>query len=160
MSDIIQQIETMTTRAVRDVFQNMLAIELTVEAPAPLPTDSEGQIIGSVGFLGDATGIIYLHSGVEFARVITSRMLGIEQAEIENDGMVNDAFGELSNMVVGFVKSRLCDSGRPCVLTIPSVVRGQRLSITGTPNVTKRIIGFRYDGHCLVAEVLLKETGE
>jgi CheY-specific phosphatase CheX len=71
--------------------------------------------------------------------------------------MVTDAMGELSNMVVGFVKSRLCNSGLSCVLTIPSVVRGQQLSVESSANMTRRAIGFRNCAHHLLAEVVLKE---
>ena len=59
-------------------------------------------------------------------------MLGISESEVDAGEMVTDAIGELSNMVAGYVKSRLCDSGLPCTLTIPSVVRGQELSVEGS----------------------------
>jgi chemotaxis protein CheX len=151
-------IEELTRKAVPEVFQGMLSMDLSAGPPAPLPLDPAGQIIGSVGFTGEATGIIYLYAGVSFAKVITSRMLGIEIAEVDPGDMVNDAIGELSNMVVGYVKSRLCDAGLPCVLTIPSVVRGQQLSVEGSSQITRKVMGFRAGEHPLVAEVLVKES--
>jgi len=74
--------------------------------------------------------------------------------------MVTDAIGELSNMVAGYVKSRLCNGGLPCVLTIPSVVRGQQLSVEGSAQVMRRVIGFRNCAHHLLAEVMLKEPAQ
>jgi len=85
-------------------------------------------------------------------------MLGIEDAEVDPGEMVNDAVGELSNMVAGYVKSRLCDAGSQCTLTIPSVVRGQQLSVELSSNVTRRVIGFRNGENQLVAEVMVKES--
>jgi chemotaxis protein CheX len=158
MSKQTEQIEAWTRQAVPEVFLGMLSMELSAEPPAPLPLDAAGQIIGSVGFTGEATGIIYLYAGVTFAKVITGRMLGIEEAEVDPGDMVNDAIGELSNMVVGFVKSRLCDAGSACTLTIPSVVRGQQLSVEGSSQVSRRVVGFRSGNHQLVAEVLVKES--
>ena len=158
MTTQTEQIEAWTRQAVPEVFLGMLSMDLTTEPPAPFPLDPAGQIIGSVGFTGEATGIIYLYAGVSFAKVITSRMLGIEEAEVDPGDMVNDAIGELSNMVVGFVKSRLCDAGAPCTLTIPSVVRGQQLSVEGSSQIARRVIGFRNGDHQLVAEVLVKES--
>ncbi|HEX3799598.1 MAG TPA: chemotaxis protein CheX [Verrucomicrobiae bacterium] len=158
MSKQTEQIEAWTRQAVPEVFLGMLSMELSADAPAPLPLDAAGQIIGSVGFTGEATGIIYLYAGVTFAKVITGRMLGIEEAEVDPGDMVNDAIGELSNMVVGFVKSRLCDAGSACTLTIPSVVRGQQLSVEGSSQVSRRVVGFRSGQHQLVAEVLVKES--
>ncbi len=135
----------------------MLSMELNAETPAPAALDALGQIVGSVGFTGEATGVVYLYSSLDFAILITSRMLGIEMAEVDHDEMVNDAFGELSNMVVGYIKSRLCDAGLSCTLTIPSVVRGQRLSIGVPSEIQRRIIGFRNCENHLLAEMLVKQ---
>lgn len=148
----------MTREAVKEVFQSMLSMEVNPEPPNPLTADPDGQIIGSVGFIGDATGIICLYAGAGFARVITSRLLGIPEEEVDAEEMVPDAIGELSNMVAGYVKSRLCDRGLPCTLTIPSVVRGQQLSVECSGQVTTRAIGFHNCKHHLLAEVLLKDS--
>jgi chemotaxis protein CheX len=158
MTTELFNIEQLTQQSVQEVFQRMLSLEITVAPVEPPSNDGGGQIIGSVGFMGDeATGIIYLYASAAFAKVITSRMLGIEEAEVDTHEMVNDAMGELSNMVVGYVKSRLCDSGMPCVLTIPSVVRRQQLSVEGSSQLNRRMIGFTSAGHQLMVEVLMKE---
>jgi chemotaxis protein CheX len=158
MSKQTEQIEAWTRQAVPEVLRAMASMELTSVPPAPFPLDADGQIIGSVGFTGEATGIIYLYAGMSFAKVITGNMLGIEPSEVEPGEMVNDAIGELSNMVVGYVKSRLCDTGLNCTLTIPSVVRGQQLSVEGSSSVARRILGFHNCEHQLVAEILVKES--
>jgi chemotaxis protein CheX len=152
----MDQIDELTREAVKEVFESMLSMEVSPEAPGPLPPDPAGEIIGSVGFIGEVTGIIYLYAGLGFAQVITSRMLGITEAEVDPGEMMTDAFGELSNMVVGHVKSRLCNNGLPCTLTIPSVVRGQQLKIEGSAQVIRRIIRFHNCNHHLLAEILLK----
>jgi len=59
---------------------------------------------------------------------------------------------------VGYVKSHLCDNGLRCTLTIPSVVRGQQLSVEGSTQVTSRVIGFRNCQYHLLAEVMLKDS--
>jgi chemotaxis protein CheX len=156
MTKRIDQVEEFTRIAVPEIFQVMLSMELEPENTASVPTDPDGQIVGWVGFAGEATGMVYLHAGLGFAKLITSRMLGIEVAEVDQNEMVNDAFGELSNMVVGHVKSRLCDAGLPCTLTIPSVARGQHLKIEGPSQVEKRIMAFRSSEYRLLAEVLVK----
>jgi chemotaxis protein CheX len=158
MNKQMEQIDQLTREAVKEVFETMLSMEVNPEPPSPLMPDPAGDIIGSVGFVGEATGIIYLYAGMGFARIIAGRMLGIPEAEVDSGEMVTDAIGELSNMVVGYVKSRLCNSGLPCILTIPSVIRGQQLSVEGSAQVTRRAIGFRNCTHHLLAEVLLKES--
>ena len=88
-------------------------------------------VAGGVGFGGDVTGVESIVVTTDFAREITCRLLGISDSDIDNESMVNDAIGELANMVVGQIKSRLCDRGLPCVLTIPSIVRGTNFSLEG-----------------------------
>lgn len=136
----------------------MLGAELALEPPAPLAADSEGQIMGCVGFIGATTGMIYLYTTLRFARHITARMLGTLQQDSDGDAMVIDAVGELSNMVVGYVKSRLSDEGLSCTLTIPSVVRGKSLSVQRSSHVERSMLRFRDGEHFLVAEILLKKS--
>jgi chemotaxis protein CheX len=158
MTKQIEQIVELTSKAVPEVFQVMLSMDLNTVDPAVTPLDPAGEIVGSVGFTGEATGIVCLYASLNFAKTIASRMLGIEIAQVEGDEMVNDAFGELSNMVVGHVKSRLCDAGLPCTLTIPSIVRGENVRVEGSSQVGRRIIGFRNCEHYLLAEVLVKQN--
>ena len=133
-------------------------MDVALEAPTPLVAEERGQIIGSLGFAGKATGVICLNTGLNFAKVITSRMLGIPEAETDDGEMVNDAFGELSNMIVGRVKSRLCDAGWSCTLTIPSIVRGRDLRAEGPAQVSRKVIGFHTGEHRLLVELLLKQS--
>jgi chemotaxis protein CheX len=160
MNNQIEQIDGLIRDAVKEVFRSMLSMEVDAELTTPLPTDPGGQIIGSVGFIGEVNGIIYIYAGAGFARIITSRLLGMTETEVDPGEMVTDAIGELSNMVAGYVKSRLCNGGLPCTITIPSVVRGQELKVEGSAQVIRRVIGFRNCKHHLLAEVLLKESSE
>ena len=155
---LIEHVKQLTQQAVREVFQSMMSMDLEDEAPAPLEPDAQGQIIGSVGFIGETSGVIYLYAGVSFAKVVTGQMLGLSEQEVDSDEMVSDAIGELSNMVAGHVKSRLCDQGWTCTLTIPSIVRGQELSVEGSAHVERAVMGFRSSDHRFLAELLLKES--
>ena len=153
----MHQLEDFTREAVPKIFQELLSMELQIDEPSPLADEPGGQIIGSVGFIGEATGIIYLYAPMSFARQITSTMLGLPEDEVPGDEMVADAIGELTNMVVGCVKSRLCDGGAPCTLTIPSVVCGRQLTVEAASNVQRRTVGFRTSHQRLLAQMLLKD---
>ncbi len=152
----IDEIAQCTRHAVQLVFQTMLSMEITdaPEAQAAPPID----VFSSVGFIGEVTGSVYLGVDTLLSHTITSRMLGIAQDEIESEEMVNDVMGEVSNMIVGQVKSRLCDDGYSCTLTIPSIIRGKALTVEPPANVSKLILGFRYGAKPFVAEILVKET--
>lgn len=161
------------TRAIGDVFKTMLSRPAQlIENPVgtggawpPLPEVTGGsrpQVVGTVGFIGDANGLIYFYLDVAFARLVTCQLLGMTEAELDQAGdeAVNDAVGELTNMTVGSFKNGLCDAGYPCMLTIPSILRGNNFCVEPISSAQRHI--FRFDcgsGHRVVTDILMK-TGE
>jgi chemotaxis protein CheX len=117
------------------------------------------QVVGTVGFVGDANGLIYLHLDLAFARICTSHLLGMTEAELDdaNDEAVNDAIGEITNMTVGSFKNGLCDCGYPCKLTIPSIVRGSNFIIEPISSATRHIYYFDCEQHRVVADILIQK---
>jgi len=161
------------TRAINDVFKTMLSrtaklIETPVEAGKawpPMPevaAEVRPQVVGTVGFIGEANGLIYFYLDLAFARLVTCQLLGMSEAELDaaGDEVVNDAIGELTNMTVGSFKNGLCDAGYPCMLTIPSILRGSNFCVEPISSAQRHI--FRFDcgaGHRVVTDILMK-TGE
>ena len=152
---MIDDLDHLVSSAVASVFGTMLNLPVDEESEsAPVP-ENEAQIAGSVGFIGVVTGVVFIYSTVDFARHLTRRMLGAE-ATVTGEEMINDAFGELTNMIVGHIKSRLGDRGIQCVLTIPSILRGSHFTIESTSSTRRRVSAFRCAGSPVVVEVLLK----
>lgn len=157
-------------RAVADVFLTMLQKTPDFSAEMPLGEGQavarkEGyrpQVVGAVGFIGDISGLIYLHFDVGFSRICAAQMLGMEIEEVEKDGeeYVNDAIGELTNMTVGAFKNGLSDSGFSCKLTIPSILRGSNFSIEPIEEATRHVYYFTCGEHRVVADILLKNDDE
>jgi len=157
-------------RAVQDVFKTMLDHDLSFNGPE-LPEAGAGapvfpkmrrfslpQVVGSVGFIGEANGLVYLHLDETFANLCTGRILGLSDVELlaVDEASVNDAIGELTNMVVGGFKNGLCEEGYPCKLTIPSVLRGRDVHIESTSAVRRHAYNFNWLDHRLTADVLVK----
>lgn len=157
-------------RAVSDVFKTMLGRESTLASAEeindlqswpPLGTPAEEAktyVVGTVGFLGDANGLIYLYLELDFARLVTSHLLGMTEAEVDEAGdeVINDAVGEMTNMTVGSFKNGLCDAGYPCKLTIPSILRGSNFCIEPVSSATRQVYQFSCAGHRVIADILLK----
>ncbi len=149
-------------RAVESVFKTMVnqeiaLVEKTSTPAAPQP-DRPSQIFGSVGFVGDASGLIYLCLTEAFAKDLTGRILGMSPAEVEMNGaeVVTDAIGEVTNMTVGGFKNTLCDLGHACKLTLPTIVRGQNISVAAIKSATRHVFHFESGGHRLVADIQMK----
>ena len=152
---MIDDLDHLVSSAVASVFGTMLNLPVEEEAESVAATDGEPQMAGSVGFIGVVTGVVFVYSTVSFARKVARGMLGPEHTT-NGEEMVNDAFGEITNMIVGHIKSRLADRGMTCVLTIPSILRGSNFTIEPTSSTRRRISTFRCAGNQVVVEVLLK----
>jgi chemotaxis protein CheX len=159
MHTMISDIDQMLGSCVTEVFGTMLSMDVQPQ-PEFLPDATEGvQVASSVGFSGRVTGVVYLYTSGGFARRIASTMLGLEDSDIDGDEMVNDVMGEIANMVVGNLKSGLCDRGLTCVLTIPSIVRGS-FTIEPVSTSQRKVVHFLCDKKPLVAEVIIKTSDE
>ena len=155
---MIPDLEGLVTGAVAELFSTMLGMNML---PASLESgfsNGEAHIAGAVGFVGRLSGMVYAFTTVSFARRITATLLGLKEAEIEGDEMINDAMGEMANMLVGQLKSRLSDRGMPCVLTIPSVVRGSNFSVEATTSTEGHIFSFVSGENRIFIQVLLKPS--
>ncbi len=151
----IPDLEALVNAAVLEVFATMLRFQvLAVPCPSP-QLNGQPMIVGAVGFNGVLNGVAYLHATEEFARAMTRLMLGPQEAELDAGELVDDTFGELTNMVVGHLKSRLADRGLSCALTIPTLIRGGHFKIRPLSTAERRIFCFRCDDNQLVAEVVL-----
>lgn len=153
-------------RAVSDVFKTMLGRTPTVAPNQEQPAEKKilisephrPQVVGTVGFIGDVNGLIYLHLDLGFARLCTCHLLGMTEQELDEAGdeVINDAIGELTNMTVGSFKNGLCDAGYPCKLTIPSILRGTSFSIEPISDAVRHVYYFDCNAHRVVADILLK----
>lgn len=156
-------------RATGEVFQTMLGYGVQLAAAAT-PGSADGQpatispvplVVGTVGFIGELNGLIYLSFDEALALRCTGDMLCLGEMELAESGAetVNDAIGELTNMVVGSFKNCLCDAGYPCKLTIPSILRGSNFSVEPISHAQRHVVQFQCHGHRMVADIHLK-SGE
>lgn len=155
------------TRAVEEVFRIMLKRPARFHS-ADEEVKSEGrpvaatpQVVGTVGFIGEVCGLIYLYFDQAFADRCTALMLGLSEFELRSGGeeVVNDAVGEMTNMVVGGFKNALCDAGYPCKLTIPSILRGRNFTVGPMSSAQRYVYHFDVGGQRLSADILFK-SGE
>ncbi|HWL16829.1 MAG TPA: chemotaxis protein CheX [Opitutus sp.] len=157
-----QVIQDCIIRSVQAVFKTMAGDDVRfvnqVGADVHSLPLASPHVIASVGFLGAADGLIYLCLTEQFAKIASSRILGMspEEVEMHGDEVVHDAIGEITNMTVGGFKNTLCDMGFPCKLTLPAIVRGQKLSIAAIKSATRHIFHFDCSGHRLAVDLQLK----
>jgi chemotaxis protein CheX len=126
----------------KEVFQIMLQIELAnlphVEELAP-----GGDVTAMVGLAGALCGVMTIRCNSRTAEKITGRMLGSVGAVDPKD--VPDAIAEICNMVAGNFKSKITQLAEHCMLSVPTVIRGEdyeMVTVSGGDQIT---VGMTYD---------------
>ncbi len=137
--------------ATREIFSTMLMIDVEVEGDI---TDQgvvlSNNITGMVGFGGTAKGVLALHFGTEVAAGVTAAFLGMEPDQTADD-IIDDAIGELANMLGGGVKGMLSENGRDIDLSLPSIIRGKDYQFQCNKNAARTVIPFSCSvGHFFV----------
>ena len=100
--------------AAREVFSLMLGVEL---ASVSEPVSEEGLTITSmVGLAGTLCGLLSLRCSTQSAALMASKMLGADVAG--NGDQVQDAIGEVCNMVAGNFKNKIAGLGDGCQLVV------------------------------------------
>jgi chemotaxis protein CheX len=87
---------------------------------------------------------------------MAAAMLGMTVDDIGSDEEVHDVIGEVCNMVGGDLKSRPCDSGCTCALSIPSVTFGESFRTEFKGWDRHECYGVRNGHHSALMEVYVK----
>jgi chemotaxis protein CheX len=115
--------------AAKEVFETMIFMEIEPCDEASITRDTDS-LMGSITFKGDLEGCMVISLSWPCGRIITRNMLALEPEAAVAEGDVCDAIGEVANMVMGSIKSRIQDIYPDIEVSIPSVITGKEL--TGT----------------------------
>jgi chemotaxis protein CheX len=109
----------------KEVFETMMF--MTVEPCAEADHAIGGSaLLGSITFTGDIEGCLAVSCSYDCAKTIAVNMLGAEDEELSEEE-VADAVGEVANMLLGSLKSRIAETAGEIQVSIPSVVSGTEL---------------------------------
>ncbi len=114
-------------------FQTMLGLKLEPALRSSVPALKGEHLLARVRFEGRATGEVFLRLDAGSSLRIASCILGIPVEELAPGPEVNDAVGELLNIMTGNFKSNLCDAGLDCRLNTPVVVLTEELETPTVP---------------------------
>jgi len=111
----------------KEVFETMIFMDL--EEPCEPEQQVEGDsLLGSITFKNAIEGCLAIRCSIPCAQTIAANMLGIDTPEEITEEELCDALGEVTNMVMGSVKSRIAADTGEVQVSIPTVVRGQNLA--------------------------------
>lgn len=141
--------------ATKEIFSSMVMMELADDYPLKEPvTRFHCSITGMVGLAGTYTGILSIHCPQSLAITMTSHMLGMEVEDVGED--VNDALGEIANMLGGHVKQLLSKGGLDINLSLPTVISGENYCVTSMADKDCVIIPFRWENDRFLVGLTLR----
>lgn len=141
----------------QEIFSSMVMMEVSVSTEAVTESSVHSDsITGLIGLAGTYKGVLAIHMPNQVALAVTSSFLGMDVEEINAD--VEDAVGELANMLGGNVKTILSETGRDISLSLPSTIAGQEYSFQlASENAERTLISFKADSGCFHVEMQLEK---
>jgi chemotaxis protein CheX len=137
-------------QTVAEIFQMMFGLEITpIEGQIPngLSPDSDERT-AIVGFSGAMRGSCQIRMTTPAAQSVASAMLGGAPIE-DGDDSINDALGELCNMLAGGWKSGIAPLSSECALSPPTVISGRNYKVHISKPSIKVARSYTFQDHAL-----------
>jgi chemotaxis protein CheX len=150
-----ERITESVRRASHEVFSTMLGVSLEdgeAYQDESMPGPSDG-VLALVGLAGEWAGSGTFGCSAAMARRISGLMLMQEYDAVNED--VLDAIGEVSNMILGNVKTALEEEAGPMGLSIPTVVYGRNFTTRSVAKTEWSVVQFRCEGEVVEVRVCL-----
>ncbi|SNT19343.1 Chemotaxis protein CheX, a CheY~P-specific phosphatase [Granulicella rosea] len=146
-------VETLCT-ALDQAFSTMAGMEVSIGPVLPLEAERpDGQLVASlVSWVGHWSGTGVLECTPEFACLLTSRLLGAEPEELDEESL--NCIAEMSNIVFGNMKTRLEGVLGEMQLGIPTVVYGSGIGIW-TPQSKFLTLPVQIERHVLRVKIYM-----
>lgn len=125
----------------KEIFETMIMVDVTPgEALTEHVSKFRFSLSAIVGFAGFKQGNLAIHLPEAVAKGLTGDFLGMDVEEINED--VQDAMGELANMLAGSMKPFISEEGGKVDLSLPSVVYGEEYTLTVVNEADWMIVPF------------------
>ncbi len=129
-------------KATCEIFEIMMGTAL-VEA-----TEESSHFVSDfaamVGIAGTLCGLVSIHTTSDCARDMAAKLLGSD--EVGSAEEVQDAFGELCNMIAGGFKARIAGLADGCAISVPTVIMGRDFALFSLANGEHYEVAFTLEG--------------
>jgi chemotaxis protein CheX len=158
--DLIAMNKEQVAAAVKHAASEVLSTMLSMEAKAKdiftenLALGDAEAVVSFIGLTGKYAGTGGLQCTAEAARHLSSKFLMTEFAAVNEE--VLDAFGELTNMIIGNFKTEMESLVGPMGMSIPTVIHGRNFTTRSLGHEEWVVVPFDCAGHQLQVKVCLK----
>ena len=139
----------------KEIFSTMVMMDVSVVDQDSLARQAaKDGISGIIGLAGTHKGVLAIHIPGPVAMAITGSFLGMDVEEINED--VEDAVGELANMLGGNVKTILSENGRDIELSLPTTISGTNYDFQSAKDVEVTTLAFATETGMFSVELQLE----
>ncbi len=143
----------------KEVFETMIFMDLEECCDHEQHVESD-VLLGSITFRGKIDGCFAICCSTACARAIGTNMLGMDSSEEIKQEDICDAIGEVTNMIMGSIKTRIQDCVGNVHVSIPMVVSGQEIETTLGIGTAKKVFAkVSIDSEYIADLVLLYKEG-
>lgn len=135
----------------QEVFALMLGDSLE-SAAEPAVQDSL-DVTAMVGLAGALCGVLTLRCSSQCATMMATKMLGAEAPG--SKGQMEDAVGEVCNMVAGNFKNKISGISDGCKLSVPTVITGSNYNLCTLANDCSIEVNVLFHGSPVVISLQL-----
>ena len=155
---IVVMVGDLLVHAVTEAFETMVAITLETDDGSAMSMAEHGFLTGSVYFTGQTNGRVTLSLSPHLSLLIASRLLGGNLDDEHSAEAINDAIGELVNIITGNLQSRLSDAGLLSEVGLPEVTYQSTLPKEAVPGGSNDHFYFRCGLHTLVVSLSINPS--
>lgn len=140
---INQQLYSAVTQSVHSALE-MCDIKARCVGISAMPTQQTGILTGMIGVHGKVSGFVSMNISEEFVISAVEGLLQEKYGKLSSQ--VVDGAGEITNIIVGGIKSKLSKTEWGfSQITVPSVIVGQNFSIAYSRGLEYLTVTFEYD---------------
>ncbi len=140
-----------------EIFSSMIMLDVVLDdGVTELPPLMEDNVTGTIGLAGTRKAVLAIHFSSVTALNVTASFLGMEVNDVADD--VDDAIGEIANMLGGSIKGVLTEKGRDIELSLPSIIRGSSYTLNIKGSSERLFFAFVCDAGPFYVEFLLENS--
>lgn len=152
--DVPQMLIEATTRSLVQAFGKMIG-----ETEVSMPEDDAGEmegVVGLISFVGDVTWSLALMFPPSAAEALALKFAGFA-IEYESSDM-GDVVGEIANVLAGVICGELEGEGAKCIMSLPTVTRGQHVELLLGGHLTACRLAARAAGHEFAVRLIVSKA--
>jgi CheY-specific phosphatase CheX len=113
--------------ASKEIFEMMAFMEVEKSSQKQIQLNRDETLMGIITFTNSIQGCLSITCSQKCAKSIAVNMLGLDPNDTISSEDKEDALGEITNMVMGSVKSKTQDTYKNMKVSIPTIIKGTNL---------------------------------